>query len=72
MKGNASEELEFRNIINTLRDRYSDYGHEKTTLLSYHLHELERISIPTKVDKLINIIDDKIHHMGFISARYLL
>lgn len=51
IKSGASEK-ELADKIDNFKEQYSDYGHGRRSALSYHLHQIERLLLPTQVTKM--------------------
>lgn len=51
IQGGASEK-ELAEKIDNFKEQYSDYGHGRRSALNYHLHQTERLLLPTQVTKM--------------------
>ncbi|KAG7385746.1 hypothetical protein PHYPSEUDO_001099 [Phytophthora pseudosyringae] len=48
----GASEKELAEKIDNFKEQYSDYGHGRRSALSYHLHQIERLLLPTQVTKM--------------------
>ncbi|CAI5712546.1 unnamed protein product [Peronospora destructor] len=48
----GASEKELAEKIENFKEKYSDYGHGRRSALSYHLHQIERLLLPTQVTKM--------------------
>ncbi|CAI5726973.1 hypothetical protein KXD40_002358 [Peronospora effusa] len=48
----GASEKELAEKIESFKEKYSDYGHGRRSALSYHLHQIERLLLPTQVTKM--------------------
>ncbi|KAI9907283.1 hypothetical protein PsorP6_004725 [Peronosclerospora sorghi] len=51
IKRGASEK-ELAEKIDNFKEQYSDYGYGRRSALNYHLHQIERLLLPTQVTKM--------------------
>ncbi|TMW60324.1 hypothetical protein Poli38472_000366 [Pythium oligandrum] len=48
----GASEKELAEKIDNFKEQYSDYGHGRRSALDYHLHQIERLLLPTQVTKM--------------------
>lgn len=48
----GASEKELAEKIDNFKEQYSDYGHGRRSALNYHLHQIERLLLPTQVTKM--------------------
>uniref|UniRef100_K3W9X4 BZIP domain-containing protein n=1 Tax=Globisporangium ultimum (strain ATCC 200006 / CBS 805.95 / DAOM BR144) TaxID=431595 RepID=K3W9X4_GLOUD len=48
----GASEKELAEKIDNFKEQYSDYGHGRRSALGYHLHQIERLLLPTQVTKM--------------------
>lgn len=48
----GASEKELAEKIDNFKEQYSDYGHGRRSALRYHLHQIERLLLPTQVTKM--------------------
>ncbi|KAJ0398620.1 hypothetical protein P43SY_007478 [Pythium insidiosum] len=48
----GASERELAEKIDNFKEQYSDYGHGRRSALDYHLHQIERLLLPTQVTKM--------------------
>nr|CCA19477.1 conserved hypothetical protein [Albugo laibachii Nc14] len=48
----GASEKELAEKIDNFKEQYSDYGHGRRSALCYHLHQIERLLLPTQVTKM--------------------
>lgn len=48
----GASEKELAEKIDNFKEQYSDYGHGRRSALNYHMHQIERLLLPTQVTKM--------------------
>ncbi|DAZ94299.1 TPA: hypothetical protein N0F65_012068 [Lagenidium giganteum] len=48
----GASEKELAEKIDNFKEQYSDYGHGRRSALRYHMHQIERLLLPTQVTKM--------------------